>query len=1226
MKALADDKTRIARNAAVGAAALGIALAMNPGSAFAATEQNADVLDELETDAVEMEAEEASAPATTVQEASDDLDEAQAQADAAAEAEAEAAEAVQEAETNVDEAYNEYEAAQEAADSADATASAEFEAAVDDTQAAVEEQQDAVVEAETNYEAAEAEVTERQAELDEAQDQERQAKESLDAAEEAGGADAQPEDIEQAVTDAQEARDTMDEAERAEAEATAQADADEESAQQARENYDAAATNHDALQDAADSASQHLADAEAARERDYDAYREAEDAYHAAEEQDKQATSDLEATNEELSSAASGLANTDQATLETAREYKEISSELERAKAEYERCKAAYDEAQASSDAAAQNLAALERTLSKAEQDLANAQAAYDRAAAANYQAQNGSNVDMAALDKAVRDAQAVYNVAATQKNAAEAKLAAAEAAYQRASNELEQAKAAYRQLNNSYEFFEYIGDTKSMELFKTAKYRNYTHLTDASSRDEMGDATSYRNLRNTIQYLRYCNQLRVQNGLPELKVSTTLMAMAELNVNYEAVHYGHACQFAANENLATCSRQYLDTHPTYPYAGWYDREKAYYEAHIDEYPGARGLPLGQLMKVLPKSEFINVTIDGKSFYAPKDGGFYENVGHYLLIIEPNQKYTGFALTYQESNDRLTFSQTFSTNPEGGKTYTVDEFEKLIDEAFGKTWRTGAQQNAVVQATEKKNAASKEIQERKWEVSLANEAFEKAQNKLNSAKEAQANAVQARNNATAAAQDLSRASTQLSQAQATYRTVSAQRDAAVAQSDRAATAATQAKQELDDATATFTEAQQAYDEATQTLGAADNATMGAYERYSDAYSAYQQALANKAETQANKDAAQNAMNDAYQQWQESIEAARDAETAYAEATDRLAEAKNELTMREDALAEAEAQAQASREIADAATAEADAARAAYNEAAMKANALINWDETASNYAQAQARTQAAQQAYDEAAQAVTYWKAEVESRTAQLASLQDRLNRAQNLEYLGTATAPIEDPDFAYLNDYVEAARAAHARADQAGLDLNVALHLLDTAHCAYREAHESYISALADLAVAQDTYNRFAAMYRLNTQPQHGTQAPVVNTRQDVAPLQQPAGTGQTHEAHYAEASQETRHAEPVQQANYPVSETAAETFDASMPNTPAYPKKAEAKASAKDPKTPKTLKISGTTTPASADTTTEDTIPPQVPAGAVLGALGAVGLAAAVRTRRNGDASAVA
>lgn len=102
-------------------------------------------------------------------------------------------------------------------------------------------------------------------------------------------------------------------------------------------------------------------------------------------------------------------------------------------------------------------------------------------------------------------------------------------------------------------------------------------------------DATSIENLQRAVDFISSGNAYRAKESLPALKVSSALMAMAELNVDYQDHNavFDHSSAFSVLENLAyrqiggTWKYGKVGGTPTDdPYEGWYTEEKENYDSN----------------------------------------------------------------------------------------------------------------------------------------------------------------------------------------------------------------------------------------------------------------------------------------------------------------------------------------------------------------------------------------------------------------------------------------------------------------------------------------------------------------------------------------------------------------------------------------------------------------------------------------------------------------------
>lgn len=168
----------------------------------------------------------------------------------------------------------------------------------------------------------------------------------------------------------------------------------------------------------------------------------------------------------------------------------------------------------------------------------------------------------------------------------------------------------------------------RALEILNTAKYASFTH------KGNPNDATAVKNMLASIPEMKKCNELRARHGLKPLRVTYELVAMAMSDANWSSSHIAHAVQFNIGENLAWC--------PEKPFTGWYDKEKALYEAD---------------------------PVKNKTA-----------AGHYLNIIKQDYECTGFAIATYANNayKQPCFGQTFLGETHDSKSMTVDEYEREL--------------------------------------------------------------------------------------------------------------------------------------------------------------------------------------------------------------------------------------------------------------------------------------------------------------------------------------------------------------------------------------------------------------------------------------------------------------------------------------------------------------------------------------------------------------------
>ena len=190
-------------------------------------------------------------------------------------------------------------------------------------------------------------------------------------------------------------------------------------------------------------------------------------------------------------------------------------------------------------------------------------------------------------------------------------------------------------------------------------KLASYTHL------GQVDDATNLENMQASIAYMKECNEIRKQEGLPELKVSAWLMAVAQVNANHAKFNIGHAGVYITGENLAWGYGE-ANTDAS-PYRGWYDEEKAEYLAGNHN---------------------------------------FSDIGHYLNIIEGRYTLTGYAIG-TNGKYSTTHSQEFLDDVMGvddDVQMTVSEFEQSFNDYCNNLKSVDSQHKALQDAV--KNAAS----------------------------------------------------------------------------------------------------------------------------------------------------------------------------------------------------------------------------------------------------------------------------------------------------------------------------------------------------------------------------------------------------------------------------------------------------------------------------------------------------------------------------------------
>lgn len=299
------------------------------------------------------------------------------------------------------------------------------------------------------------------------------------------------------------------------------------------------------------------------------------------------------------------------------------------------------------------------------------------------------------------------------------------EADYQRRQDATTAAQSALEQVqkeqeeprkyqNNSLGFFIWNADDSGSDIETIKRYflgqvpGSHEAVPNLNSST---DATSYRNFKASIQWLNKGNEMRHRENqsegtaLPDLPVADFVMAVSELHADYsKRVIEHHAntglCDFGMGENLAWGQRSGSDG----PFEAWYTREKAYYESH----------PNGSM----------------------SDSGWFSQVGHYLAIVRPSYKVSGFAI----NNDSdclygMVYAYGFSSRTLTEKTYTVAQYQARISayEAYlrGLDTTLNAAKKTVSDARSAEKAAQKELTRLDAAITAAEKARDDAADRVN---------------------------------------------------------------------------------------------------------------------------------------------------------------------------------------------------------------------------------------------------------------------------------------------------------------------------------------------------------------------------------------------------------------------------------------------------------------------------------------------------------------
>ena len=544
---------------------------------------------------------------------------------------------------------------------------------------------------------------------------------------------------------------------------------------------------------------------------------------------------------------------------------------------------------------------------------------------------------------------------------------------------------------NSSLGFFEWLAklDANNEGAIKVLTDSQWTGTDTTSEEHETflsdthignaDDATSLENLRKSILYIIAGNKYRANDDIftdeinhAPLKVSTLLMAQAEVNANWMWRHFISGTPHAEQNgepwnNGENAAGGWKFTNYEYdpsdgdddgtdngsadwdsPYDAWYLEERFNY-IH----------------------EFIKQDYQDEKYKSHNDW----QVGHYLNLMSARYGWTttGFGLCtapgtrkHNEGVEQNNAVQTFSGMK--GLTingtllpttiYDADEFLAMFDRYYAAVQHVLAQ-DAVNAAQSEHDAAQSSVDKAQKSVAACKDALAKAQSDYDAAKAAYAAQQSALQDEISAAQE---------------------------ELDAADVTVKKAQSDADTAKETLAAAQDTANKATAAKTAADAAVSTAEAQVDTAKAAYDNAVL--AEAQDRLDTAQKKLDDAKQKQEEASDSLTKATDAQKAAADAYAAA-------EDALAVAKSNAEKAK-------AAADSAQKAYDDAVNGSTTpSVPFDETDAGKA---------------AAQSVTDAKAKVDAANATLASAKATLDSAnealaKGLEGTGITQAMIDAID-----------------------------------------------------------------------------------------------------------------------------------------------------------------------------------------------------------------------
>ena len=203
----------------------------------------------------------------------------------------------------------------------------------------------------------------------------------------------------------------------------------------------------------------------------------------------------------------------------------------------------------------------------------------------------------------------------------------------------------------------------------------------DASINDEIDKlrhsaTASLFDLKEALNYIKMCNQIRAYEGVAPLKVSYYLMSVSAIQNQYSSVNLGHSKLYEVGENLYWSSQDnnsedFLDKNGNLDVKSLYELGKK---------PDS--------FNVQSNNPFYGWWTEEKILYEQTHN--IDKAGHYFNIVDKNYTLTGFSHNNQKHNlNMYTWGQVFkdslklnNLNGEGQTTITgltVDEFENTLN-------------------------------------------------------------------------------------------------------------------------------------------------------------------------------------------------------------------------------------------------------------------------------------------------------------------------------------------------------------------------------------------------------------------------------------------------------------------------------------------------------------------------------------------------------------------
>ena len=333
----------------------------------------------------------------------------------------------------------------------------------------------------------------------------------------------------------------------------------------------------------------------------------------------EQVKSDLDVSNEKLNQATHDYNNALASQQKMQQEYDSACIEFNNANVSLSQTQTMLDQIQKESVESQLKLDEKNKEIEALNTEIENAQADVNKA--------------QSDYDKALND----YNSVITPLEQAKKELSKFEAERETQLNQLSLGIQGYYDSMGAFAASDILKDPRG-------KLAGHTHL------GAENDATSLDYVINSISYLKEFNKIRANENLPELKVSMVLMAISQVNANWQKDeaqigNVAHASVYSTGENAAW---GYGDAETkTSPFTAWYNLEKAWYSNGITD---------------------------------------WHKIGHYKNIVSQAYAYTGYAHIEEGaygSTDIQEFDHIYGQEgaaSENDRVMSVEEFEKSLNQ------------------------------------------------------------------------------------------------------------------------------------------------------------------------------------------------------------------------------------------------------------------------------------------------------------------------------------------------------------------------------------------------------------------------------------------------------------------------------------------------------------------------------------------------------------------